>query len=770
MSKTITIDQDVPKPLEPLTLLKVDDQNQKIEAATLEERLRRLEPTLSSGERRRLTRRRKKLHKLLNKIGWNDLCQERGNLWGRYLDAVDRMAAIGEQLIATVEIEPKQLEALTQKYRAAKAKARENAQGGKQVQAEISKFQSDYDSYSEAVRLLDAHEQALNYQQEDAQNRKQFYSEAEWYESLLLSTFRNSARCHYLGKDRKGREYRVVPRFQRIKVDSDTIWYLLETSQRTPFGWKLLLPYDVHVEDLTSDETLEDMKAATGRQVEVVRGKKSPAIWYVVHRLDSPDGLPMFVPYKQLLAHYPSEKHNVLPFPVGVKSGRIAEWQYFGEKYHLLIGGSSGSGKSNLINCIISTLITMNSPRECRLLLIDLKGGIELGHFAGVPHIIQTTIRDEDGKRTDRTIGTIKQVDDLLPALEHINGVMFKRFDCLAASNCKEILEYNTLMPDERRMARIVLVFDEMATFLSRGKVTHRIHDILREITGKGRAVGIHSILCNQYTDVEAVPSFIKANLSIKITGSATSGGASMTALNTHSAKNLPSIPGRMIEGIGAEEVTFQAAYISVLEIAEAVARARLFGDAPELDSFPAWEPVPEPEPIELSERERMVLEVLAKLEDSESKSERWIARQTDIPQGSIHRVMATLAEKASVGMISGSYAITMQGRLALTHITTASGDTSPKITDASNASAIESITVIAPETVAVSDIESLEVEAVTAKAYVKITPSGTVHRNGYHPRADRAAQRAAGRDAGGLLPESAGVLLAGESVEGLGR
>jgi hypothetical protein len=277
------------------------------------------------------------------------------------------------------------------------------------------------------------------------------------------------------------------------------------------FGWRLLLPYDVHVEDLTSDETLEDMKAATGRQVEVVRGKKSPAIWYVVHRLDSPDGLPMFVPYKKLLAHYPSEKHDVLPFPIGVKAGRIAEWQYLGEQPHVLIGGSSQSGKSNLINVIISTLITMNSPKECRLVLIDLKGGIELSHFNGVPHIIKTTLRDEDKKKPEREVGMIKQVDDLLPALENISRVMNQRFDQLADAKCKEILEYNALMPEERRMARIVLVFDEMATFLSLGKTTHAIHAILRDITGKGRAVGIHCILCNQYTDVEAVPGFIKA-------------------------------------------------------------------------------------------------------------------------------------------------------------------------------------------------------------------------------------------------------------------
>lgn len=164
---------------------------------------------------------------------------------------------------------------------------------------------------------------------------------------------------------------------------------------------------------------------------------------------------------------------------------------------HLLISGSTGSGKSISLNAILLSLIYFNSPRNLRLLLIDPKR-VEFSVYEGIPHLIAPVVVD-----------TKKAVSALKWAISE----MERRYELLESMNVRDIKSYNELMKKKkgRPLPYLVVIIDEMADLMMKFK--REVEASIVRVAQMARAVGIHLITATQRPSTNVVTGLIKANI-----------------------------------------------------------------------------------------------------------------------------------------------------------------------------------------------------------------------------------------------------------------
>lgn len=197
---------------------------------------------------------------------------------------------------------------------------------------------------------------------------------------------------------------------------------------------------------------------------------------------------------------------------------------------HLLIAGSTNSGKSTLLNSIIASLCYWRSSDEVRLLLSDTKQ-VEFGHFVGVPHLLQEPATTK--------YQTWEMMDWCIEEIE-------RRLQLMAKRHCKNILEYNSsqiVIGADRRLilSYIVLVIDELFDILGGGArgETKIATQKLQTIVGRSRASGIHVIAATQRSSVDVVTGTVKANFPARISFRLPSEADSRTILGHSGAEHL---------------------------------------------------------------------------------------------------------------------------------------------------------------------------------------------------------------------------------------
>lgn len=186
---------------------------------------------------------------------------------------------------------------------------------------------------------------------------------------------------------------------------------------------------------------------------------------------------------------------------------------------HLLIAGSTGSGKSVFINSMLTSLLYKARPEELRLILIDPKR-IELSIYNGIPHLLRSVI-------TDQTIA----VNYLQKAIQ----CMEKRYEEFARVGVRDIKGYNRKMRDKKPY--IFLIVDELADLMIRsGKDVERAITRLAQMS---RAVGIHLILATQRPSVDVITGLIKANFPARVAFQVASSHDSKTIMDSGGAEKL---------------------------------------------------------------------------------------------------------------------------------------------------------------------------------------------------------------------------------------
>lgn len=198
---------------------------------------------------------------------------------------------------------------------------------------------------------------------------------------------------------------------------------------------------------------------------------------------------------------------------------------------HLLIAGSTDSGKSTLLSSIIASIIYWCKPADIELLLSDTKG-VEFGYFTGAPHL-----------RCDPMITiyqTLEKMDELVEEIE----TRLKRLGCLGLQNIGQLDNERMLGPNYRqviKMPYIVLVIDELADFFPEddGAQCKVSGAKLGRIVGKSRATGIHVIAATQRSSVNVVAGHIKANFPARLSFRLPSDADSRTILGKGGAEHL---------------------------------------------------------------------------------------------------------------------------------------------------------------------------------------------------------------------------------------
>jgi DNA segregation ATPase FtsK/SpoIIIE, S-DNA-T family len=187
---------------------------------------------------------------------------------------------------------------------------------------------------------------------------------------------------------------------------------------------------------------------------------------------------------------------------------------------HVLVAGTTGSGKSVLINSFISSLLFRTSPEELRLILIDPKR-VELTMYNGIPHLMTEVIVD---------------VEKILASLKWAMDEMDRRYKKFAENGVRNIDSYNELSGFQA-MPYIVIFIDELADLMAFAPV--QVEDVIARLAQMARATGIHLVVSTQRPSVDVITGLIKANIPCRIAFNVSSMIDSRVILDTPGAEKL---------------------------------------------------------------------------------------------------------------------------------------------------------------------------------------------------------------------------------------
>ncbi len=216
---------------------------------------------------------------------------------------------------------------------------------------------------------------------------------------------------------------------------------------------------------------------------------------------------------------FKNRKHNMC-IALGKDVAGKVWWADLPKMPHLLIAGSTGSGKTVCINTIILSLLFQNNPDTLRMIMVDPKR-VELTLYNGIPHLLTPVITDP-----------IKTVN----ALKWTIGEMEKRFDLLAKNGNRDIDSYNKNHLDDP-MPHLVFVIDELADLMA--TAASEVEAGIIRIAQMARAVGIHLVVATQRPSVEVITGLMKANIPARIAFSVASIIDSRTILDCPGAEKL---------------------------------------------------------------------------------------------------------------------------------------------------------------------------------------------------------------------------------------
>jgi DNA segregation ATPase FtsK/SpoIIIE, S-DNA-T family len=217
-----------------------------------------------------------------------------------------------------------------------------------------------------------------------------------------------------------------------------------------------------------------------------------------------------------------SVSESKLTFALGRDVAGAAKAVDLAKMPHLLIAGATGSGKSVMVNAVITSLLCKASPDDVRMILMDLKR-VELASYNGLPHLLVPVITEPERARA---------------ALKWAVNEMEGRYRRFAGASARNIKGYNDTRADpEDRMPYIVIIIDELADLMMReGK---NVEDAIVRLAQKARATGIHMVLATQRPSVNVVTGLIKANFPSRIAFAMASQIDSRTILDTPGAEDL---------------------------------------------------------------------------------------------------------------------------------------------------------------------------------------------------------------------------------------
>jgi S-DNA-T family DNA segregation ATPase FtsK/SpoIIIE len=220
---------------------------------------------------------------------------------------------------------------------------------------------------------------------------------------------------------------------------------------------------------------------------------------------------------------------------------------------HLLIAGTTGSGKSGCVNCLVSSVLLRSTPDQVRMIMIDPKK-VELSHYDRIPHLL---------------VPVVTNMKDAAGVLHNVVKEMEDRYELMELEHTRSLAEMNKVRArrGERPMPYIMIVIDELADLMMTSP--QEVEDYVIRIAQKARAVGIHLIVATQRPSADVITGMIKANIPSRIAFAVSSQTDSRVILDVNGAETLLGQGDMLFKPLGSSVLQrVQGAYITEEEIA----------------------------------------------------------------------------------------------------------------------------------------------------------------------------------------------------------
>ncbi|XDD51413.1 DNA translocase FtsK [Leptospira sp. WS92.C1] len=308
---------------------------------------------------------------------------------------------------------------------------------------------------------------------------------------------------------------------------------------------------------------------------------------------------------------------------------------------HLLVAGTTGSGKSVCLNSMISSLVVHLSPEEVRFIMIDPKM-VELTLYEDIPHLLMPVITDPK-KATRALAWAIQEMEARYHSVSKLKCRDFKTYN--------EKVEQGAYREGYKKMPYIVIFIDELADLMMvSGK---DLEDAITRITQKSRAVGIHLIMATQRPSVDVITGLIKANCPARMAFHVAQKTDSKIILDQNGAESLLGKGDFLYKSpTAADLVRIQSPYVSEEEIERIVEEARKFGKP----SYVDFDLDEEPENSSIDEEDEELFEQaweIVRLDRKASAS--YLQRRMRIGYNKAARLMELMEERGYVSAQIGS-------------------------------------------------------------------------------------------------------------------
>ena len=247
-----------------------------------------------------------------------------------------------------------------------------------------------------------------------------------------------------------------------------------------------------------------------------------------------------------------SDSKSKVAFALGKDVGGDAVVTDIAKMPHLLIAGSTGSGKSVCINTLITSIIYKAKPSEVKLLMVDPKV-VELSVYNGIPHLLIPVVTDPK-----------KAAGALAWAVQE----MVNRYSLFAGKNVRDVKGYNESAEKagEPKLPQIVIIIDELADLMM--VAAKEVEDAICRLAQMARAAGMHLVIATQRPSVDVITGIIKANIPSRIAFAVSSQVDSRTILDSAGAEKLLGKGDMLFYPTGATKPTrIQGAFISDKEV-----------------------------------------------------------------------------------------------------------------------------------------------------------------------------------------------------------
>ncbi|WP_165005547.1 DNA translocase FtsK [Enterococcus sp. ZJ1668] len=274
--------------------------------------------------------------------------------------------------------------------------------------------------------------------------------------------------------------------------------------------------------------------------------------------IEVPNGKISMVSFREIIEAQPNHPDKLLEVPLGRDvSGRV-QTADLSKMPHLLVAGSTGSGKSVAINGIITSILMRAKPHEVKLMMIDPKM-VELNMYNGIPHLLTPVVTNPR---------------KAAQALQKVVQEMEERYEKFAATGVRNISGYNEFIQQKNlengtkhpTLPFIVVIVDELADLMM--VASNEVEDAIIRLAQMARAAGIHMILATQRPSVDVITGIIKANVPSRMAFAVSSGTDSRTIIDSNGAEKLLGRGDMLFLPMGENKpIRVQGAFISDHEV-----------------------------------------------------------------------------------------------------------------------------------------------------------------------------------------------------------